>query len=79
MRTGKHHYDCLVSMLREENNLRAKAFNELMLLITCNAVQDAVFNGAHRIERKLDADIKASEDEWIEIQFNRQQADKQRR
>ena len=76
MQTGDHYYNCLVSRLQEENDLRRKAFDELILLITCNASHDVVFNGAYRIDRQLDRAIKASEDKWINIQFELQQADK---
>ena len=78
METGDHYYDCLVSRLREETDLRRKAFDKLMLWLLCNATGE-VFNKARRIETDLDADIRASENKWIEIQFNRQQADKERR
>ena len=84
METGDHYYDCLVSRLREENNLRAKAFNDLVGFLqghfmSDNATKFAAWHAADRIGRNLDANIKASEDKWIEIQFKRQQADKHRR
>ena len=90
MKTGDHYYDCLVSRLREEIDLRAKAYRKLVLWLNnsffCGngtkeerLAQEAAWNAAHRIERNMAEDIRASEDKWIEIQFKRQQADKERR
>ena len=84
METGDHYYDCLVSRLREENNLRAKSIQRFSRLfagsfMSDNATKFAAWHAADRIGRNLDANIKASEDKWIEIQFKRQQADKHRR
>ena len=84
METGDHYYDCLVSRLREEIDLRAKAFYDLVGFLqgdfmSDNATKFAAWHAADRIGRNLDADIRASQDKWIEIQFNRQQADKERR
>ena len=81
METGDHYYDCLVSRLREEIDLRTKAFYDLVgwLQGPDNVTIFAAWHAADRIGRNLDADIRASEDKWIEIQFKRQQADKERR
>lgn len=77
--TNDHYYDCLVLRLREEIDLRREAMQKLILCITNDAPHNPVFNKAHRIDRELDEAIRKSVDKWIEEQFNRRQADKERR